>query len=326
MKIPPAFKITPDILEMLSRIDANRYFLSSLKITPVIRNKFIKLGVLKSSVFSARIEGNPLTINEYPRSNEEKNKQEIINIEKALHFIENEITSPKKLTKKFIKDLHRIVLSKVGAEPGCFREEAGAIFNQAGIAIYLSPPYWQIDKLLNKLISYINSPKEKFPLLTAFISHLVFEKIHPFLDGNGRVGRLLATSIIKSKNYNFGLPIPFEEYLDEHKDEYYYSLDRGLTKTEDYLVFMLKAFFEETEKIKKEIVEEEENPDKLNLPPRQEEIYKIIKEQKIMPFDSIFRRFLKVPKRTLRYDIKKLTDKGLIGKIGSTRGSFYKVK
>lgn len=59
------------------------------------------------------------------------------------------------------------------------------------------------------------------------------------------------------------------------------------------------------------------------LPPRQEEIYNIIKDHKIISFDIIRRRFLKVPERTLRYDLKKLQDKNLVKKIGSTKGSFY---
>ena len=59
---------------------------------------------------------------------------------------------------------------------GVFRQEMGAIFNAAGIAVYLSPPPKQILPLLSKLITYINSNEEKFPLVTALIAHLIFEK------------------------------------------------------------------------------------------------------------------------------------------------------
>lgn len=62
------------------------------------------------------------------------------------------------------------------------------------------------------------------------------------------------------------------------------------------------------------------------LPPRQEEIYSIIKDHKIVSLDVIKRRFLKVPSRTLRYDLKKLQGNGLVIKIGATRGSVYTIR
>lgn len=65
---------------------------------------------------------------------------------------------------------------------------------------------------------------------------------------------------------------------------------------------------------------------KAMLPPRQEEIYDIIRDHKMISLDIIKRRFLKVPSRTLRYDLKKLQDKGLVIKIGTTRGSVYTIR
>lgn len=202
-----------------------------------------------------------------------------------------------------------------------FRREMGAIFNQAGIAVYLSPPPTQVNDLINQLIKYINSNTEKFPLICALVSHLIFEKIHPFVDGNGRVGRLLIFSILKSKGYGEDYLISFEKYLDDNKNDYYYFLSQGMKKTEDYLIFMLNSFLEESRELIKQF-ESIKNEQILLLPSRQEEIYLIIKEHKIVSFDNIRRRFLKVPERTLRYDLKKLVDKQLIIKIGKTKGSF----
>ena len=62
------------------------------------------------------------------------------------------------------------------------------------------------------------------------------------------------------------------------------------------------------------------------LPPRQEEILNIIKDQIIVSFDMIHRRFMQVPPRTIRYDLKKLSDKKLIEKSGETKGSYYRIK
>lgn len=324
MKIPPEYQLIPEIFELLSKIEANRLFLSSLKTSPEIKEKIERQSLLKSSLYSARIEGNPLSFGDLDISSEERKKSEIFNILKAIKFINKNIKKKSKITKKLILNLHKIIFEKISTG-GFFRKEMGAIFNQAGVAVYVSPPPTEIDKLITLLLNYINSNKERFPLICAFISHLVFEKIHPFIDGNGRVGRLFVLAILKSKNFDFSLHIPFEEYLDEHKDEYYYFIDKGFGKTNDYLTFMLKSFLEETEKVKDLVLKKPKEKKALLLPPRQEEIYRIIKDHPLIPFDSIKRRFLKVPPRTLRYDLKKLVEKKLVVKIGKTKGSYYQI-
>ena len=87
---------------------------------------------------------------------------------------------------------------------------------------------------------------------------------------------------------------------------------------------MLRAFFAETEQLKNQIGIEMNKT--IILPPRQEEMYNIIKDHRVVSFDFIKRRFVKVPARTLRYDLKKLCNQNLVLKIGKTKGSFYKAK
>lgn len=325
MPIPPRYSLTPEVLSIIAKIDANRFLVASHKISVTQKNKIQHLSILKSSLFSARIEGNPLTIAEVENTGRQKEKKEVFNILEAIKFIEKNVKPDAKIEKELILVLHKIVMKDLGAA-GHFRQETGAIYNSAGVAVYISPLPSKIPGLLENLLRYINSDREKFPLVLAFIAHLIFEKIHPFLDGNGRVGRLLVFAILKARGYDFGLHIPFEEYLDAHKDDYYYFLGVGFKNTNDYLYFMLNAFWEETEKIKKEIEQQEEAGKDLLLPPRQEEIYHIIADHPLIPFDSIHRRFASVPARTIRYDLKKLADRGLIQKIGRTKGVFYKVK
>ena len=301
-------------------------YLSSLTIPRELKQKIQRISLLKSSLFSARIEGNPLTLEVINKGETDKEKnREVFNILKANKFLEKTVKNNFELSKKFIYDLHSLVMTGELEKTKNFRHEMGAIFNQAGVAVYLSPPPTQINSLIDQLIKYINSNLEKFPLISALIAHLVFEKIHPFVDGNGRVGRLLIFSILKAKGYGEGYLISFEKYLDENKSDYYYFLDQGYKNTEDYLVFMLNSFLKESEELKKQIQSAQSGKATL-LPPRQEEIYLTIKEHTIVSFDNIRRRFLKVPERTLRYDLKKLIDKGLTIKIGQTRGSYYKIK
>lgn len=222
--------------------------------------------------------------------------------------------------------IHTQVLKNLSPDAGHLRREASAIFNKSGVVVYMPPPASHISKLIDSLLSFVNSDTEEFPLIDAFVAHLVFEKIHPFLDGNGRVGRLLIAAVLKARGWDFTFTVPFEEYLDSHKDEYYFNLDKGQENTNDYLLFMLEAFWQQTQTIKAQIEEEIVKDQKVFLPPRQEEIYNIIGDHKVVSFDTIRRRFTKVPERTLRYDLKKLLDRGLIEKSGETRGRYYRAK
>lgn len=320
MKIPPQYELTPEIITLISKINALQIFFSSINIPPPVKQKIERVSLLKSSLFSARIEGNPLRLDNLESTSDKQKKKEITNIIRAQKYINKN----QEITIDELKKIHSEVLRDLSPDAGKLRTEPSAIFNQAGVAVYMPPPPDEISTLLTKLLKYINS-QNNFPLITALVSHLVFEKIHPFIDGNGRVGRLLINAILKSKGFEENLTVPFEEYLDENKSDYYYFLDTGLNNPNDYLIFMLTAYLHQAEKIKTELDQEINKKDQFFLPPRQEEIYQIVKDHKIVSFDQIRRRFLKIPERTLRYDLMKLAQKKIITKIGQTRGSYYAI-
>ena len=326
MIIPPRYTITPEMLELISKIDSKRQLLQSLNPKPEIISKIQRVSLLKSSLYSARIEGNSLTWQNLEESEDNKDKKEISNIYQAIQYIDKELNKRLNLTTDTILALHKKVMNQLTPEAGHFRREMSAIFNQTGITVYLPPPPNKVNELITQLINFINSDDEKFPIISALISHLIFEKIHPFMDGNGRVGRLLISTILLIKDFDFNINIPFEEYIDQRKEDYYYYLDVGMKDPNAYLLFILKAFNESAESIKQEVLNEINQNNKVYLPPRQEELLLIIQEHRTVSFDFLHRRFLQIPKRTLRYDLQQLAKQNLIIKIGKTRGSFYTVK
>ena len=326
MIIPPPYLITPEMLELISKIDSNKQLLQSLNPKPEIISKIQRISLLKSSLYSARIEGNSLSWQNVEKSEDNKDKKEVINIFQAIQYINKRLNKQSKLTAEIILSLHQKIMDQLSPEEGYFRREMSAIFNQAGVAVYLPPPPNKVNGLINQLINFINSNDEKFTIITALIGHLVFEKVHPFMDGNGRVGRLLVSTILLIKGSDFNINIPFEEYIDQHKEDYYYYLDVGMREPSAYLLFMLKAFNESEELMKQNVINEINQNNKTYLPPRQEELFLIIKEHRTVSFDFLHRRFLQIPKRTLRYDLQQLAKQNLIIKIGKTRGSFYTEK
>src|SRR4030042_4160587 len=325
MKIPPPYTVTAEMVDFIAKIESERIHIASLNLPRPRKEKIQRVSLLKSSLFSARIEGNPLELTDvetgYTKS---QKKLEVFNIIEAIRFIDRHVTRGD-IKRDLLLQLHALSLKNINPDAGYFRREVSAIFNQAGVAVYMPPPPSVISKLLDNLLLFVNSDREKFPIIAAFVAHLVFEKIHQFLDGNGRVGRLLIGAVLKARGWNFTFTVPFEEYLDNHKDDYYFYLDTGLENTNDYLLFMLEAFWQQTQTIKVQIEEELAKDQKVFLPPRQEEIYNIIRDHSVVSFDTIRRRFKSVPERTLRWDLKKLLDRQLIEKSGETRGRYYRI-
>ena len=141
MKIPPPYTITPEIVKLITQIEASRLFLTNLNIPVPILEKIKRVSLLKSSLFSARIEGNPLTFNDVQNIGKSDKKQEIFNIVDAVNLLDKVILKDQIIDDKNIFQLHRKVMNGIRSDAGCFRKEPGAIFNQAGVAVYFSPPH-----------------------------------------------------------------------------------------------------------------------------------------------------------------------------------------
>ncbi len=323
MLIPPVYRLTAKITKLLASIEASKEVIDAITIPPEIEKNIRRKSTLKSSLFSARIEGNPLTLEELAKSSETQKKLEVMNIFKAINFIRQK--GARDITNSEILEIHKIVMSGLEnpENTGVYRNNMEAIFNEAGIAIYMPPPPRRVPKLIDKLIKYTKSQKEKFVPIKASLAHYTFEKIHPFLDGNGRVGRLLMQKILIQGGYGMKGLLALEEYIDNYKSEYYRMLEEPEKDTTDYLIFMLTAIDETAKKAKKLVTQKQEADVTDYLLPRRAEIYNIIRDHKLVQFDQIKRRFAKVSPRTLRYDLKKLQDQGLVRKRGTTKGVYY---
>ena len=325
MLIPPKYILTPKIAEYLQIIESCKAVIDSVPIPKEVEMNIRRKSSLKSSLFSARIEGNTLTLEDLPRaSSKDQKKVEVFNILKAINLIYQRGIS-RDLSLKDILHLHKLTMEKLisGEDLGSFRTQVSAIYNSSGIAIYLPPRPSSLSSLMNKLITFLNSSRENFIPIRACLVHYIFEKIHPFLDGNGRVGRLLTQAVLAKNGYGMKGLLPLEEYLDDHRSEYYQALEAPEKEVSDYLEFMLEAIAK-TALFAKDVVLSKKQMDVVDLLlPRRAEIVNIIRDHRLVNFDILRRRFLMVSGRTLRYDLKKLADDGLIRKRGTTKGAYY---
>lgn len=322
MKIPASYILTSTISEYLQIIESCRAVINSHSLPVEIETNIRRQSVLKSALFSARIEGNPLTLDEITQSpSKDQKKVEVFNILKGMNEVNRH--GARDISTAFVLKLHQIALKDLAEDPGAYRKEVNAIFNTAGIAIYMPPPPRQVPKMMERLITFANSTKEQFIPIRAALAHYSFEKVHPFLDGNGRVGRLLLQAILNKNDYGMKGLLSLEEYLDNHRSEYYDALEDTERDVTGFVEFMLEAIAETAQKAQELILQKKDASAEDFLLPRRAEIFNIIKDHKLVNFDTIRRRFLSINERTLRYDLKKLQDSGLIKKRGTTKGVYY---
>jgi len=259
----------------LQQLEALRLAFELIKPTAVVIENIRWESLLKSSLYSAKIEGNQLTYEAVRTNlnNKTKAKLEVFNLLMAYKYIYSK-KAPKKVSLSLIKNLHLKTMKNLVSNPGQFRREASAIFNQAGVAIYLTPPPAEIINRLNQLVKQINQTNEPAPT-RATQAHFQFEKVHPFIDGNGRVGRLLTAGIMNQGGFGFNGLVSIEEAINNNRDEYYQDLNE--TKNSQPLTeFLLNLYLEQGKKVFTKLTQPQ--IEETILPLRRQEILNILKD------------------------------------------------
>lgn len=219
-----------------------------ISVLPDIK-RFIKAYVIKEALLSSYIEGVHTTlIDVYTQplleTRPSKETQLVMNYTKALDvalsMIKNEGLP---ISSRVILNAHK-ALMQIGEDekssPGNYRKQPVRVGN------LIPPPAQEIPRLMSDLENYINTDEELPEVINAGLAHIQFETIHPFLDGNGRIGRLLIVLILIEKNI-LTEPILYPSYyFKKNRFEYYQKLDRVRTHGdfEGWIKFYLKAIIE----------------------------------------------------------------------------------
>lgn len=320
------YQKTVRIQELLTQVEVVRRVIEVLPGRPHIEENLRRATLLQSSLYSARIEGNTLRMEDVAMGGirtdtEDLRKREIANLVSAYSYLRS-LPETHQITPGFFFELHRRVMLGLSDRVGSFRSEPSAIFNMAGVAVYVTPPPQEISHLLSALIEHCGEATIPAPIRAA-LTHIEFEKIHPFLDGNGRVGRLLCTYVLQQGGYGLKGLASFEQYLEQYRDEYYTLLAGAGTDRTDFVEFFLQAVVKTAEEsIRKLQMVGEETPEH-RLLPRRQELLSIIRDHPYISFDALSRRFPRVNKSTLHNDLSVLLGKKYIEKVGETRGVSY---
>ena len=232
--------LSNEILKYITEIEKNRYRISAVKLPRSAANRLRKNSKKKSSYASTKIEGNPLSekqadeaIERDERKHFLKPEQEVRNYFLALNYLEEKAARKEALTKKLILDVQEYV------EKGAPEERIGlrgpmppgvlfAVYDsKSGNPDYIPPEYSDVPKLLDELVTYVNTTDDH-PLLVAAVVHYQLVTIHPFEDGNGRTARLLSGYVLDINGYGFYGIGSLEEYFAYDINAYYESIQMGL--------------------------------------------------------------------------------------------------
>ena len=242
MKMKPPYDITPKILKLIASIseklgEVNANFLN--KPSPQLR----KQNKIKTIHSSLKIEGNTLTEEQITALLDKKRvigpKKDVQEVLNAIDVYDN-IANYNPVEEKSFLMAHKNLMTNLIGGAGKYRKQGVGIVKGSKVE-HLAPPFENVPYLMKDLFRYLNEPDE-IELIKSCVFHYEMEFIHPFLDGNGRMGRLWQTLILKDKDPVFEF-IPFETLISKNQERYYKALSDSdkLGMSTSFIEYMLEV-------------------------------------------------------------------------------------
>ena len=251
----PPIELSEDIVGLLVKANSQLAVLQSIAARIPNVELFISMYVRKESLMSSQIEGTQATLEDIldPMldTNTNRNIADVVNYIKATEFAITRLqTLP--LCNRLIKETHAVLMEGVRGQeknPGEFRYSQNWIGGQGSTlknARYIPPSPDDMQNAMSDLEKYINVDDDLDALIRAALIHYQFETIHPFLDGNGRVGRLLITLFLMDKGILTTPALYISYFLKKNRVEYYDRMAEVRTKGnyEQWIIFFLQAIME----------------------------------------------------------------------------------
>ena len=347
----PKFTISNTILKNIGIIEAAKEVIDHAPLLPYYERQFREDALVRTVHYGTHIEGNELNLSQAEKvlagqsvMARERDIQEVINYRKVMDFI-NEIRINDEglmINEETIKKLHKITVNKILPAEKCgeYRKTAVVIKNNQTGQVSFRPP--QANAILGQikdLLAFISAKENQdiHPVLESGIVHYEMVRIHPFVDGNGRVARALSTLILFAEGYDIRKFFSLEEYFDRNASNYYLAL-QSVAKNNGDLTIWLEYFTQglaiELSKIKEKVekisvdgkLREKLGGKPLLLTDRQLKIIEYIQETGYLQNQAFEELFPMVSEDTILNELKGLLSNKIIRKQGVTKGAKYIMK
>ncbi len=338
----PDFTITNKILKNIGEIEAAKEVIEHAPLLPYWEKKFQDDAILRTTHYGTHIEGNELSLSQVQKVLDgehivarDRDVQEVINYRKVVEYIGRK--KNQEIDGQTIVELHKLAVEKILAPEasGQFRDKEVVIRNSITGEVSFRPPRAvEVEWQMKDLVDFIHEEKDIHPVLKAGIVHYEFVRVHPFLDGNGRVGRALSMLVLFADGYDIREFFSIEEHFDRNAEDYYKSLQTVAANNGDvtvWLEYFTQCLAVELSKIKEKIehisidnkLKEKLGGSPVMLTDRQLKIIEYLQEVGYLENKVFASLFPDVSEDTALREIQDLVKKGIVVKKGKTKGVKY---
>lgn len=341
----PKFSFTPQIINQLTLIERLYGQLLGENLIPSLVLKLSQENQILATHFSTSIEGNPLSTRDVTNIilNDQipvtKSEKEVKNYFAVLNTIFLMAKRKETLNTELTKELHHTLMKDIEKKDlGKFRD--GGVFvghrTQTEIVVKHNPPFHtavEIEKALSEIFTWVMGDDPTHPLLKAGIMHHQFVYIHPFLDGNGRLARILTAYYLLLKQYEVTRFFILDDYYDIDRQLYSDTLhlaDRG-DETEWLEYFLegiansLQAAIARINNLKRTNIDAVTGEKRVLVTTREEEVLQIVLDKKAVKTTDV-QKALEVSRQQAHALLSSLVKKEILQKFGKTKTSYYKLK
>lgn len=313
----PPYEITTQILKYITSIsekigEVNAKYL--IKTNPTLR----KQNQIKTIHSSLSIEGNTLTEEQITAILENKRvvgpEKDILEVLNAFEVYKNINKLKPESEKDFLK-AHQLLLQKLIQDPGTYRKQSVGIVKGSKVE-HIAPPFENVPYLMKDLFEYLKDENE-ITLIKSCVFHYEMEFIHPFIDGNGRMGRLWQTLILM-QDYPIFEFLPFETLISKNQKEYYNALSVSDKegKSTKFIEYMLKIIEDSLIELLKNSIKKLTDNDRMIL---------FLENQNTDFTRKHYMNYFKdISSATASRDLKNAVEKGIISKLGDKKTTIYK--